>query len=182
MAIAVITTSLFVGSYAMPTSDQLTEKGAYYEDDNPPVIVNIKTNKPFYGAMEYAYITVEIINNSDKTIGDISAVGTFNDLVPLGNENSLYCEDYPELGPGAALYYGYKVSINPSRLNLIFNVFLRFKNLLNGECNVPVLDFDDGRETATGTTDITFGFETVTETLTVWYAYVPDSPVIVPLV
>lgn len=138
------------------------------DDSSAPISVTVTTDSSSYGAMEYANITVEIINNGTKTVDNVSAIGNFDSLVPIGNELSLYV-DGESIEPGGALYYGYKVSIQPSRLNFLLNMFLSIKNFFSGKCSVPNVNFNDGRETSSDTIEISFGGKTVSETVTVWY-------------
>lgn len=140
------------------------------DDSSAPISVTVTTDSSSYGAMEYANITVEIINNGTKTVDNVSAIGNFDDLVPIGNKLSLYV-DGESIEPGGALYYGYKVSIQPSRLNFLLNMFLSIKNFFSGKCSVPNVNFNDGRETSSDTIEISFGGKTVSETVTVWYDY-----------
>ncbi len=143
------------------------------EDDKVgsyPLDVVINSNKTNYGAIDTATFTVTIKNISGSSVSDISSKCNLNGISPIGKNNTYHIDNIT-LKPGESASYSYKATINPNRLNFLLKFILQIKRFFAGSQTVPEMNFEDGRNKATGDITVKFSSKEVTETVSVWYKY-----------
>jgi len=174
LAVAILLT-LAVNSFATnsaPTQSVVTSNPA----SNPPLSIDIATNRNFYGLLSAIKYTVTITNISSETVTNVSAEALFgDDLAPLAND-SQFTAEAEGLAPGESMTFIYNATLrNLKSVDIFLYIFKLIANLFTG--SVATLEengFNDGREYAetSKTIKVASAFNAkygVENTVRVWY-------------
>lgn len=121
-----------------------------------PLILNVSCDKSSYSATSKAIITVNIKNVSDQHVDGIKATSDFNDLKPVGSNNTLSIDNV-SLKAGEEYSYSYAVVTKSNKLNFLQKIILFIKQFFWGIDRTPVISINDEINVISKKLTISFG-------------------------
>ncbi len=163
-ACVVILCSVFFTSYAV-------EKGEtdVYDVYNCPIKIEVLSDKSSYKTLGIAKFNVKIINTSDSTIDNISALVELDGMSPVGRKSEVSIEN-KTLEAGTSFDFSYKVTLDPNHPNLKASkrCFLKLKRFFFKKIDVEdnsqkVIEYNKNVK------HVLFGDIETKNTIKIWY-------------
>ena len=135
----------------------------------PPLRIDITTDKTSYGTFGVADVTVTITNTSNETIENINAQATLDRLTRTKGSTEA---SKSSLSSGESFSYSYKVMLgNGNNLNFLQRIWLNilriFRSIFAGKDSTT--NIDTGRDFVQEAKSIKFGKVSGTNTVKVWF-------------
>jgi len=146
-------------------------------NSEPPLKVEITTDKASYGTYSTANFTVKITNVSTEPVSNISAEVSLNNLVAIG-KNSQIKKEAGSLASGETLEFSYSAMMSSSPLNFLQKIFMFFVQIFKSILKVPGVSVGNGRAFIEESKTVMFGKYEAGATVRVWFGNSSNDEII----